>query len=217
MKNLQEIINEMNNLSEQIAVTLNEEEIKLSDENADVALVADLVPTTTECTTTPNRRVDFCCAVNFPGKFEPEFDKGKINPRIIYDLSCLKVIVEECCTAYPSSTSTNRISVPGYNIRIVGCIPFIVNLPVKNQLTDKICARPLALLLEPTVYACCSGSVCVDNVIGKVCSQRQAILASDIELTCRNVEVKNLLATQSNNPNQCAVIVTGYFELPTIS
>lgn len=218
MKNLQEIMNEMNNLSEQIAVTLNDEEVNLSPETIETIETTENVETTEAAEATPSdlldasplhgsncdykdHYVDFCCTVNLPEPFQPYYP---IYPKIIYDLSCLKVIVEDCCKDI--KIGWDKLSVPVYNIRVVGCIPFIVNIPLKHD-SPTTCVKSY----DNTVSACCSGSVCVDNVIDQVCSERAALLASGkVQLNCYTVEVKDLHAYKDN----CAVKVTGKFKLP---
>ena len=220
MKSLQEIMSEMSNLSEQIAVTLNEEQVK-DEEIKEVAYeeVANeeveseevvLLAAPPACGPV-NRNVAFCAAVNLPGRFVPA--TTPIVPRIIYDLSCLKCIVERCTTNVTVGSTTCPVTL--FNVRVVGCIPFIVNVPVLFAPgPGGTCVIPFsATPSERTVSACANGSVCVDNVICVKCNENDAIAACNaLIFNCDTVTVPttSFVATRDN----CVVKVTGTFLLP---
>lgn len=208
MKNLQEIMNEMSNLSEQIAVTLNDEDILVatSDEldSPEVAILTD------PACGPVNRNVTFCAAVNLPGNFVPV---TPIIPRIIYDLSCLRCIVEECTTTVTVGTTNCPVTL--FNVRVVGCIPFIVNIPVLFAPgPGGTCVIPFSNTpSERTVSACANGSVCVNNVICTKCNKADAVAACNaLRFNCDTVTIPaaSFIATRDN----CVVKVTGTFSLP---
>ncbi|WP_322388481.1 hypothetical protein, partial [Clostridium perfringens] len=120
------IMNEMNTLSEQIAVTLNNEEIvdgeivneEIVNENSDVLGTPQCASNPTTTCGTINRTVPFCCSTDLSTTFH--FNPNNPNARILYDLSCLNCFVEECCC-------NGR---QGFDIKIAGTIPFIANADV---------------------------------------------------------------------------------------
>ncbi|MGV2685619.1 hypothetical protein GNF82_14800 [Clostridium perfringens] len=199
MKNIQDIMNEMNTLSDQIAVTLNNEDIV--NENLEQEAESTTYPPTPQCASTQtscggiDNTVPFCCSVSFPANFEPN-DPLSLDRIIRYDLSCLKCIIEECCC---------NGSVK-HDIRIVGCIPLIINVRVRNNNTCE--AR------NGVTFLSCFDSVCVDNIVCNVCTSRDAILACEnikSRLTCANV----FPTINSAAVGDCTVQTAGFFTLPT--
>lgn len=200
MRNIQAILNEINNLSEQIAVTLNNEEIV--NENLEQPVEStNYQPPQPQCaisqTTCGNidDAVPFCCSIKFPADFVP--NNQITHDRILrYDLSRLKCIIEECCC---------NGSVK-HDIRIVGCIPFIVTALVRNNNT---CER-----LNRDTFLSCYDTVCVDNVVCNACTSRDAILAcEDIKnrFTCTGI----FPIINSVTPGECSLEISGFFALPT--
>jgi hypothetical protein len=204
MKNIQDIMNEMNTLSDQIAVTLNNEEIvdgEIVNENLEQEAGSTTYPPIPPCVNSQttcgsiDNTVPFCCSVSFPANFEPN-NPTTLDRTLRYDLSCLKCIIEECCC---------NGSVK-HDIRIVGCIPLIINVRVRNNNTCEARNRD--------TFLSCFDSVCVDNVVCTACTSRDAILAcEDIKnrLTCNNV-VPTINSVVSSN---CTLQVSGFFTLPT--
>lgn len=200
MKNIKEIMSEMTGLSKQIAVTLNNEDLSVEDKNI---LPQDCcqnpccdTTTTNPCCPTDDNTVNFCCAMNFPANFKPD-NTGKVHRRMLYDVSSLKCIIEECCCN----------GCVQHNIRIVGCIPYILNARVKN--TSDICYFD-----NNKVFISCAGTVCVDNVVCRVCTYKDAVLACESInnlLNCENITP----SFESTNFHNCALEVNGYFTLPT--
>ena len=202
MKKIKDIMKEMNSLSEQIAVSLS------ADDEEEVNEVETVTQTTPSCSSSEttcahvdsnSRNVNFCAVINLPNNFVPTTSKP--SPKIIYDLSCLKTVVESCCCN----------GIPKWSIRVIGSISFIVNVDIKN--TQGVnCIFPC----HNTVAACGSNSVCINRVICNKCNYEDAIISrSNIKLNCDTVTVKNLDA--SFNQNDCFVKVTGTFVLPTCS
>lgn len=196
MKNIKEIMSEMTGLSKQIAVTLNNEEVESDKGITPVSTPECCNPSTnTECATEIDSTVDFCCAMNFPANFVP-LQASLRNPRILYDVSSLKCIIEECCCG----------GCIHHDIRIVGCIPFIINVRVDS--TD------MCPVNGPNVFACCSGTACVDNVVCSACTYKDAVLACNTisqKLTCTGITV-DLMANTIDN---CGIVeISGCFHLP---
>lgn len=206
MKNLQEIMNEMSNLSEQIAVTLNDEEIVVAPDMEVAPSPATLLAAAPACVAV-NRSVPFCAAVNLPGNFVPV---TPIIPRILYDLSCLKCIVENCTTNVTVNGTTCPVTL--FNVKVVGCIPFIVNVPlVSSPGVGGTCVVPF----PNTLSACANGSVCVDNVICTKCNEADAVAACEIVKTKFNCDCVTVTFNPANPTKvDCAVTVKGTFTLP---
>lgn len=200
MKKIKDIMMEMNSLSEQIAVSLNNEENALNE-------LESVTQTTPSCADSPqttcanldanSRFIPFCAVINLPGSFVPATNTP--TPKIIYNLSCLKTVVESCCCN----------GIPKWDIRVVGSISFIVNVDIKNTGN---CVVPC----NCTVAACANNSICVNKVICNKCSYEDAIITrSNIKFNCDNVEVTDFKT--SYTPGDCFVKVTGNFKLPACS
>lgn len=223
MKDIQEIMLKMEILGEQIATTLNEEE-KINDEQptskelmarveeikepadlvSDDAVVAAIPPCAANCPA--NRRVDFCCILDVPGNL------GIIPAdfvRMIFSTDCLRCVVEPC-----SSTTTVcgcPFNLTLYNVKIVGCIPFLINHAVNST---ECFSSPLFLS-----DLCCHDSVCVDNVICTKCNEADANAACDIIrgklASCRCTTVTFNPVTNINcNGVLKGLQVSGFFTLP---
>ncbi|MFY8264130.1 hypothetical protein ACOT7R_14655 [Clostridium perfringens] len=197
MKNIKEIMSEMTGLSKQIAVTLNNEDSVTEDILPQVSCQRPSCDTTTTTCDPTDNTVAFCCAINFPNTFH--FNSNNPGTRILYDLNCLNVIIVPCCCA----------GVPRYDIKIVGCIPFITNISVVAGQSGQCVYPP-----NSPIFLSCHSSVCVDNIVCNKCTYEEAIIAREI--------VKNKLKncsciTVTLNPpvrDNCVVKVTGQFILP---
>ncbi|WP_411168762.1 hypothetical protein ACH36K_16915 [Clostridium sp. MB05] len=186
---------EMNNISKQIAVTINNELEKTDQLEATVQGSPSCANTATTCATVTDasRDIPFCCSVPLPGNFLPTLGA----PKVLLDPRCLKAIIEPCCCN----------GVHKWDIRIIGCIPFIINVNIDNT---GVCPRPS----DSTIATCCSNSVCVDRVICNKCSYKDAVIShSKIVFNCDTVFVSSL--SQSFNTGDCFTQVTGTFRLPT--
>ena len=218
MKNIKEIMSEMTGLSKQIAVTLNNEELSVEDTQIEEVKTEDIeekniVPQDccqgesshrpscqshhTTCKNT-DHYVDFCCAINKPNNFKVHKDNPET--RILYDLNCLSAIIVPCCCD----------GAPRYDIKIVGCIPFIVNVSVLKDRGQ--CLHPH----NDDIALSCYNSVCVDNVVCNKCTYEEAILAREIIKDklrhCHSVSVHHLDTDISYH--SCVIKVTGKFKLP---
>ncbi len=200
MKKIKEIMNDMNNISQQITVAI-------SDELEAEEVLETHVPTTSSCASTEstctnvdanNRNIPFCAVINLPNNFTPNLTTPGL--RIIYDLSCLRAVVEPCCY--------NGVS--KWDIRIVGCISFIANINILNTPgVNGNCVFPF----PNTVSACGSNNVCVNRVICNKCNYETAVISrANLRLNCDTVTVKNL--GSSFNAGDCFIKVTGTFVLP---
>lgn len=226
MKDIQELIMEIDNLSDQIAVTLNEEEktsVKLEEKELikrEVPLVKEekeyckLEENTLEsrqiegcipgCPS--NRRVDFCCILNVPGNL------GIVPQdflRVLFSTDCLRCVVEPCSANV--TVCGCPIPVTLYNVRIVGCIPFLINHAVNS--TE--CFSNPNFLMD----LCCSDSVCVNNVICTRCNQADANAACErIRQKLTNCNCTTVTFNPVTNLNCNGVLkglqVSGFFTLP---
>lgn len=217
MRNIQDIMNEMNTLSEQIAVTLNNEEIvdgEIVDENLEVSDNPPIPPcgaagdppppcaadNTPACADPQSRNVPFCCSTDLATNFH--FNPNAANPRILYDLSCLNCFVDECCCN----------GAPRFDIKIAGTIPFIANADVVTGQPQQ-CTQPP----NSTIRICCEGSVCVNNVVCNRCTEREAIIACELIKTklanCACVPA-TVSAARGGGTSACVLVFTGTFTLP---
>lgn len=190
MKDIQEIMLEMDNLGEQIATTLNEE-----DDTKDIC-----EPQETPACPIGSRCVPFCCLTNCPDNFVPNTS----NVRITYDLSCLKAKVEPVCT----------LGIVVYKVKVVGCIPFVANVQIDTTPTPPICTRTIGTN-PPSASLCCGCCVCVDEDICTTNSEWVAFTkAASINFNCTNVDVIGLAAERITEGGvNCGVKVSGSFKL----
>lgn len=213
MRDIQEIIKEMNNLNNQIAATLNEEDeivvaaaVQDPPANCNTGCFGTGGESETNCNDLPGQTtiVPFTCQLFAPNGFR--FPSGTINnPPIIYDVNCLHCFVEPCnCTQGPGSTQR-------FAVRLVGCISFVINAPLVPQSGQ---CRP-----DGTPFLCCNDSVCVDNTICFGCGRIAALIECGlIESTLAanpcNVRLSNF--SISVNPNHTDVAsISGNFILPS--
>ncbi|BCZ46689.1 hypothetical protein psyc5s11_27560 [Clostridium gelidum] len=182
MKDIQEIMKEMNVVSDEIAAT---EDIAVTLEQVQQVLPSLGLACTcaqacsagvsglTECGTTDNSVEPTLCVATAPRNFV--FDTGA-NRRIAYSLAGLRIVVEPC--------SCDTVATPIYRIRIIGCISYTVDVPLasSNNCTAEFTSTGVRVNNStPTVYACCCcGSAHVDNIIGFACSLGVASLARNL-------------------------------------
>jgi len=194
MKDIQEIMLEMDNLSNQIATTLNEEDI-IKEEEA----IRETEETKGGGGCNQDIKVPFCCLTNCPQGFEPDTDKV----RVTFNLNCLTTRVKPVC--YSGAVS--------YEVRIVGCIPFVANVKISTA-GNKICSETDDGN-KPTPSLCCGCCVCVDELVCTTNSEWLALSkAANIDIKCNDVDVVNLNATliQANQVT-CGVKISGKFKI----
>lgn len=188
MKDIQEIMNEMNSVADEIAQTLDLGLTCTCDATCSSGTAGISV-----CGTSSNV-VTSTCVITIPTGFTLASDTATIA----YSLDSLSAFVEQCnCTA----TGTTK-----FDVRIVGPIPYVVNLPI--NVTD-ICTSPTSA----SVSLCCSGVANVNNILGFSCDQTSALIASGIingSLNCTNITV----TTSVNTSISGLAIVTVTFTLP---
>lgn len=210
MKDIQEIMKEMDNISDEMAVALEGETIYAPsadaavapaqidcDDCGDVGGISDCV--------TPSGNIDFSCLISAPSGFF--FPTNFNNPRILYDLNCLDCFIEPClCTS-------GDVQAARYAVRVVGCISYIVNArvnPQENQCTSSP-NNP-----NPNVFLCCHDSVCVDTTICNVCFYEQAVIACAnirANLNCSGIGID--FGDVDISGDNTTATVTGTFILPT--
>ena len=210
-------MNEMNNLSKEIAVELNEEVTNLEVEQPAEELVMqeDLAAAAVPCSaaSTISRDVPFCCSTTLP----PTFGVDTPNPKILFTLGSLRVVIEPCTTTVTIPGIGSTCPFTAWNVRIVGCIPFLLNAPAGPEAAAR-CIKP-ASATGDTFFVCCSGNACVDNIVCRTCNEADALAAQAIvqaklaDCNCVNATI-NVIRSGIGTPNRCAVTFTGTFTLP---
>lgn len=194
MKDIQEIMKEMNAVADEIAQTV------------DLGLTCTC---NAPCSGTGgvglcearDVTVTSACVITIPAGFTLSG-----APRIAYSLESLRVIVEECiCVAANRATR--------YAVRIIGSIPYVVNLPLSNT---GICTAPA----NTSVSLCCSGVASVDNVLGFSCDRNIALIARGIIngslLNCNSVAA-TFGPVNTTVPGFAIVPVTFTFNIPCLT
>lgn len=235
MKNIQDVMIEMDNLSEEITTNMAEEKEEVNEDS----IVDETISEEVSVAHRPSMRkkVDFCCTIGLPNQHKKcnILDKDE-DTKILFDLSCLECIVVPKC---------NRYEVPRYEVKVVGCIPFTVNVPIKkkdDQCIEKVdtkCHKWHGMeeegceeAKEPSkdmkeeesskypherhIFLCCSNCVCVNETICDKCNERDAIIACWILeqklKNCKCVKVKDVKVCEEKD--ECSITIKGKFELP---
>jgi len=164
MKDIHEIMLEMDNLSNQIATTLNEEDIIKEEEAVRETCEVMLDPA-------PAFTVPFCCTISVPPNFTPTKEQRRI--------------------------------------KVVGCIPFIVNVGVKTS--DK-CFFTSDLNFSDAL--CCGCCVCVNQEVCSITSDWIAFnKAASLRFNCDTVKVDAINVEDIlNGSSLCGLKVTGVFK-----
>lgn len=186
---------EMDNLSKQIATTLNEEEI-IKEEEA----VREAGEGCAQANAVRTIDIPFCCTTNCPQNFIP--DANNIN--LTYDLRCLKTKVEPDCILGGAGII--------YKVKVVGCIPFIANVRISTQ--GPVCQTSIGSA-APDDSLCCGCCVCVDETLCTTGIEWLAFSkAASINFTCSNVTVVNLAGTEIKEGSLvCGIKVSGKFRI----
>lgn len=155
-----------------------------------------------------NPTVRFCCDMNLPNVFNPF--NARNNKRIIYDVSSLRCCIEPC-TVPVTIYGCKTISCKVYAIRVVGCIPYLVTAyPVFGKCGGQLTPQSIQ---DKQAAMCCSGVACVNNVICYRCTREEAVAACP-SLTCENVKAAFDFAVYSCS-DKWDIEFTGSFTLPT--
>lgn len=191
MKNIQEIIKDMEILSEQVTTTVNDGKMDITSEEAEkelTALVGD-TPTVED----PILGVA-CCVVTVPNAFNIPVTSGTdptvpvANQNIIFtttNLACCVNSITLTCSATDCPTST--FQVPAFEVRIVGCIPFIANVfPISGSADPD---NTTCEAIPGTTRICCSDNLCVNKRIGVYATEAEAmaICNDPTLLNCTNI------------------------------
>ena len=197
MKDIQEIMKEMEHLGNQLAVTLTEDvqqpqQVECIDCSGTAGAVAcgDLPA--------PSRLVTFTTRISAPQGFAFATGTGALNPRILYDLNCLSCFVEQCIC---SNTLVR------YAVRIVGSIPYILNVRI-NPSTNQC-------LNDGNVFLCYHDSICVNNTICFGCSEVQSLVSCALigqNFNCASIPVT---LTATFNADATVATIIGTFTLPS--
>lgn len=233
MKNIQDVMIEMDNLSKEITTNMAEEQEEANeefvvDENiSEEACAAQMPPM--------RKKVDFCCTIGLPSQHKKchILDKDE-KTKILFDLNCLECIVVPTC---------NGMGMPRYEVKVVGCIPFTINVPIKkkeNQCIEKVetkCHKWSGMEedceeakeaskdikeedakypYEDHIFLCCSNSVCVNETICYKGTNDEAVIACWILQqklqNCKCVKVKDVKVCEDKD--DCLITIKGKFELP---
>lgn len=167
-----------------------------------------------------NRNVSFCCEAEIPEGFMGVVD----DIRLIYNTNQLRTYIEECDKTV--DTDCGPVTVPLYQVKVTGCIPFIGSVSVIGdcgglETTGNDPACQPALDNSGLGRISCSGKVCVDHVIG--CSATPPTTLPD--LNCDTISVAAYGVFNNNRPGAVcglqiicrSIIFAGAFQLPAIS
>lgn len=166
-----------------------------------------------QCTET-DKQVKFCCTIDIPKCFE---FKKNAPIKFFYDPTCLKPVIQSNLECF--HTECGPVWAYCYCAQIIGCIPYLVNVPV----VAKECGVDVVIKEDNCIvetkendkigYICCKGDLCVDETLGKYTTP-----PSIPELDCRNVDLielghKDTTVNVCNN-NCVTLIVSGTLQLP---
>jgi hypothetical protein len=199
LKNIQDIIKEMENFSEQVATTVIDENTKLTSEEAEKELKSLLgdAPTVADPVLGTS-----CCVVNVPNGFtipvtsDDDPTVPVTNQNIIFtttNLACCVNPITVTCSAADCTTGTFQM--PAFEVRLVGCIPFIANVfPITGPLLP---INTTCEAVPGTTSICCINNFCVNKRIGVFATEAEAkALCNDPTLlTCANITA-GLVATR---------------------
>ncbi|KUP32834.1 hypothetical protein AU387_10980 [Bacillus halotolerans] len=166
-----------------------------------------------ECTVT-DKLVKFCCTIDIPKCFE--FKKNE-PIKFFYDPTCLKPVIQSQLECIPSKCGP--VWANCYCAQIIGCIPYLVNVPVAvkecgvDVVTNEANCNVTQIKNNKIGYICCKGDLCVDETLGK--STTPPTIPN---LNCDSVKLIELgyndtPVTVCNN-NCRTLIVSGTLQLP---
>lgn len=146
--NIQDFMKDMEKLNEQAEIALDAEPATDTIEKASVLITApagDPVLGTA------------CCSVNVPKDFTLPDPSVAGNTRVIYSVSNLKCCVNKITVSCSPPDCHASITVPAYEVRLIGCIPYLANLfPVTAPCSSDGGSGAI----------CCSNTFCVNSRIG---------------------------------------------------
>lgn len=193
MKDIEELMIEMENINKQVAAELSNEEKEglaslVTDDPSSVIITA--APST--CTAAFSTTVDFCCTSIISNNLGTLITPSAIN--FIYNPNCLDATVERC--SVPVCTNP-VINITVFRVKVVGCIPFAFSAREAIQGTCGSAANARTDL-------CCQGSVCVNNAICCRQTLEAALNAADnirSRLNCAGITI-------TGNPSVAEVTCT---------
>ncbi|WP_426351229.1 hypothetical protein ACPWSR_08375 [Alloiococcus sp. CFN-8] len=191
MKNIQEIIKEMEKISEHVATTVNEE--PLTPERAEEEL-ANIINAEPAALNDPILGTS-CCIVSVPNEFTVPVT-SPVDPTIpVTNQNILFTTTQLSCFVNPTTISCTPpdcptpIDVTVFEVRLSGCIPYIVNV---SGITGPVAVPPVTCEAVPgTTRICCSDTFCVNSRIGIYATlpEALAICNNTALLTCNNIQV----------------------------
>lgn len=155
MKDLNEIMNEMDKITiEQVAVENDEKDLAGL---LDAQEVVDPVLATNCCIVTPPEGFILPPTPSSDGIYPSTFTRLAIN------VGRLVCTVEPTTINVPSPCGGTITNVPVFALRISGCIPYLINFyPVLPNPLETICISRDAANLS----LCCNDTVCVNRIVG---------------------------------------------------
>ncbi|MDD3187818.1 MAG: hypothetical protein PHD02_05085 [Bacilli bacterium] len=154
--NIQDFMKDMEKLNEQAEIALDAEQETDTVEKAGAQITASVVDPVIGTA---------CCSLNVPKTFtlppQTAHTFSSDNTRVIYDVSNLRCCVNQITVSCSPPDCKAAITVPAYEVRLTGCIPYLANLfPIGAQCSDNVPPETGGGAI------CCSNTFCVNSRIG---------------------------------------------------
>lgn len=160
-------------------------------------------------------KIPFCCSTTIPKDFiPPDLNNPNTNKRLIYTLDCLNYIFEKCKLSF--ETQFGKITIPGHQVKIVGCIPFMTSLfPVMGDCGGRYDANDNPIKCDSKVAICCQGYVCVNENIGCILDKEYPSKKRCPDFDCVSITATlNITIEKCNNSDAHIVKFIGEFTIP---
>ncbi|PHG14136.1 ABC transporter permease [Bacillus toyonensis] len=157
-----------------------------------------------ECCEEVKTKIPFCCTIQVPHGFQYVPNEP---PNIAYALDCLSVITETCRKTIHVD-DCGPVEVTLNLLKVVGCIPYIVNATVEGDCGKDCTCNPNG---KHQIRVCCSDSICVNNVLK--CSLE---CVPHHTIDCHNVVVTDLKVTPRQEHGYQLLQITGMIEFKHI-
>lgn len=158
MKDIQEIMMEMEKINEQVAAEIEgDNTVEVEEDNAiQSGVITESAGTYSDC----NREVKLCATVVVPD-FELDSPTNH-DVKLIYNKGCLQaVVVPEDIDICGMGCGSDKVTI--YKVKIVGSLPFAFSAvdAIKGDCGNRNNVNNVIMKAD----LCAHGSVCVDNVI----------------------------------------------------
>lgn len=238
MKDIQEILIEMDKLSEQIATTLDEEvtDLPILEETIDGGCTAcgegstapAQQPTCACATDCPpcNTKVPYCCKVSVPIGFNVSDALTGGASRKLAVNSCLYCFVDPVpCHVDILTDACPPVTALLYPVRVIGCIQYIASLSnVKGTCGINVTADtpPTPLRTDQNATSiCCQDSICVNQVVAHQGTPPTQAQSTPKPIACTSLSASLVVSLKdcdcgTAHLNQTQVVTfRGAFTLPT--